>query len=414
MRSIVASKVSGVVRAPSSKSMMQRAVAAACLSRGQSRIFAPSFSDDGRAALRVAAALGATVEVAEDHVGIMGGGAPTGEVLDCGEAGFSLRMFSAIAGVFERELTLTGHGTLTTRPMDLVEAPLRALGVAVRTDAGRLPVVVRGPLRGGEVEVDGSLSSQFISGLLMALPLASRESCVRVKELKSKPYVAMTLEVLRDFGVTVRADADLSCFEIAGGQEYSARDYTVEGDWSGASCLLAAGAIAGNVVVTNLRKESLQADRAMLAALERSGAWLEIRDTEVRVRAASLRAFSFDATECPDLFPALVALASAAEGVSSVRGAARLRHKESDRAGVLSAEYGKLGIEVVVDGDEMRIRGGVPKGADVDSHEDHRIAMSLATAALRAEEAVRIRGPECVAKSFPEFFEVLDEMRSKV
>jgi 3-phosphoshikimate 1-carboxyvinyltransferase len=247
----------------------------------------------------------------------------------------------------------------------------------------------------------------------MALPLCHGESVVGVSGLKSKPYVELTIDVMKRFGVTMLRDDDLTEFHIKGVEHYRAQDMTIEGDWSGAAFLLAAGALAGSIRVKGLNGESRQADKAVIEALISAGARVEVSGDSVSVTKERLRAFEFDASDCPDLFPALTVLAGGCEGKSIIYGADRLRHKESDRARALAWEFSKLGIRIDVLDDRMEIFGGIYQGATVDSHNDHRIAMACAVAALKGKEKVIIENAECVAKSYPSFFEALDSVRVK-
>ena len=231
----------------------------------------------------------------------------------------------------------------------------------------------------------------------------------------SIPYIDMTIETLERFGVEVMYnEGDYTQFYVEGGQEFKAIDYTIESDWSAAASIMVAAAIAGEVTINNISTLSRQADTAVCRALERAGASLIIEENSITVAHRPLEAFEFDATQCPDLFPALVALAAAAEGVSTITGIKRLRGKESDRGEALRAEYEKLGIDIELDYDEdvMRVVGGTPHSANVDSHDDHRIAMSLAITALRIQDEVVIRGRESVAKSYPSFFEDIESLKS--
>jgi 3-phosphoshikimate 1-carboxyvinyltransferase len=402
-KSIKPSEVNGTVRAPASKSMLQRAIAAALLSKGRTKILDPTYSKDAKAALRVVETLGARVEADKDAIVINGGMKPKGTILNCGEAGLSIRMFAPIAALWHDELTLTGEGSLLSRPVSMIEGPLRTLGAAVSSTNGCPPLMVKGPLRGGEAEVDGSVSSQFLTGLLMALPKAAMDSRLTVLNLKSTPYIDMTLTLLEYFGIEVR-HSNYEIFHIKGNQEYYCEEYRVEGDWSGAAFLLTAGATAGRVMVTGLDPESPQADREILTALRAAGASVQISGNAVEVEKRKLTAFEFDATHCPDLFPPLVALACNCEGTTIITGVERLVHKESNRAEALIKEFSTLGASIRVDGNRMEMDGGKLTGGMVDSHNDHRIAMALAVAALNAEGRVTIRGVECTAKSYPDFF----------
>ena len=416
-RSIEPGRVGGRVRAPASKSAMQRALACAAMAQGTSLITNPSWCADSLAALGVVAALGATVERQADRLivsGPIGSGAPLS--VSCGESGLCLRMFSAIASLSGTTVELRGEGTLRARPVGPIEAPLAMLGVHCATDAGKQPVRVQGPLRPGTVTVDGSASSQFITGLLLALPMTGGDSVVNVINPASMGYLDLTIDVMRSFGAVVERAPDFSKFDVAG-RPYVAGSYAVEGDWSGAAFLLVAGAIASGpegLVVTGLSPLSSQPDRAVLEALGRAGARCESRADGYHLRPGPLRGFAFDANDCPDLFPPLVALASRCPGVTTLRGASRLRGKESDRAAALAGEFGVLGLRVEVDGDVMAIHGGdePPSGGAVSSHGDHRIAMAASIAALTASGAVTIEGAECVTKSWPEFYEVLSSIRA--
>ncbi len=410
VKTIHPSEVSGSVRAPSSKSYAQRAIAAALLARGGSRLLDMELCSDTAAALRVAELLGAkhTVDGQGAYL-VTGGLRPTTSAINIGESGLSARMFAPIAALCGTAVTIEGGGTIASRPMQMIADPLRELGVEVEVRDGHLPLTVRGPLRGGHATVDGAVSSQFITGLLMALPLAGEDTTLDVTQVSSIPYIDMTLDVLERFGIRA-AHKDYRQFYVEGGQSYTPCEYRVEGDWSGASCLLVAGAVAGGITVRNLDPLSKQADAMLVDALSRAGAEITTAAGAVTVRRPErLCAFGFDATQCPDLFPALVALAANCEGETCITGTERLAHKESDRAQVLRQEFGKMGIEVDISGpDVMRITGGrLRGGVTLDSHGDHRIAMSVAAAALRADAPVVIEGAESVAKSYPAFWQDL-------
>jgi 3-phosphoshikimate 1-carboxyvinyltransferase len=257
------------------------------------------------------------------------------------------------------------------------------------------------------------MSSQIASGFLMALPRCSQDSVLRVSNLKSKPYLRMTLSLLKEFGIIIHHDEELSRFEIPGDQSYRPRTYRLEGDWSGGAFLLVAGAIAGRVKVRGLSDKSPQADRAILEALEKSGARVRSEGNAVTVEQSRLEAFEFDATDCPDLFPPLVALACYCKGKSVIRGTERLRHKESDRAMTLVAEFGKMGARIHLQNGRMEVTGKRLRGGEVSSRHDHRIAMACAVAGLGSEKGVAIHDWACVAKSHPQFFDDLEALRRK-
>ncbi len=407
------SEIKGEIKAPTSKSMTQRAIAAAILSNGQSIIHDPSYCDDSLAAMNIAVCLGARVEPEPDKLIITGSDRLKENKLNCGESGLAIRMFSPVAALYPGEITMVGSTSLRKRPMNMIEEALNQLGAKCTTDGGTLPVNISGPLKGGYCEIDGSVSSQLLTGLLMALPLASEDSEIRVNNLKSKPYIDMTIQVLESFGIKVE-NKGYTNFLISGNQKYSAREFTVEGDWSGAAFLLVAGAINGNISVSGLRYDSRQSDMTVLDALRRAGARLKNEGDKTFISRSELKAFEFDATESPDLFPPLVALASYCKGISKISGVSRLVHKESNRALSLKEEFGKMNIDIRIDGDNMYITGDQPKGAHVESHDDHRIAMAVAVAGLRATGNVYIRDSQCVAKSYPLFFDDLRTMGAVV
>lgn len=401
------SKASGSVTAPPSKSMMIRMVAAAALSKGQTTIRNPTFCNDAQAALRIADALGANVMSGGDCVIIEGGRSPRERLLDCGESGLCMRMFCAIASLCSDEIQLIGGPSLTRRPLPDIQTPLSKLGVDVRTDNGHPPVKVKGPMNGGNIVLDGAQSSQFITGMLFALPLCNTNSALEIKDLQSAPYIRMTLSVLRDFGVSIESNIVLNRFKILARQSYIAGEFSIEGDWSGAAFFMVAGAVAGNVTLAGIDKRSLQADKKICQALKQAGAKVLLQKDRINVQKDRLRAFSFDANDCPDLFPPLVTLAANCDGISTIHGTERLVFKESNRALELYEKFEKLGIKIDIAENRMIIHGGRIQGGDVDSGNDHRIAMALAIAGLTSKEGVSISRAQCVDKSYPNFYDDL-------
>lgn len=420
--------LSGSIEAPPSKSLTQRAIACAVLAEGHSRIRASSLCADALSALGVARALGATVERRDAWISIQGsplfrelasglweGNDEAGIDLDCGESGLCMRMFSPIAALLPRSTRLLASGSLSARPMAMMEEPLRSLGAFCSTRDGRAPIATRGPLRGGSISLDSSDSSQFLTGLLLALPMAREDSEILARGTVSRGYLDLSIAAARAFGVKIERDENYGRFSISGRQDYQATTYEVEGDWSSASFLVAAAALAASeegLSIRGLDKESQQPDKAVLEAAAAAGTPFEFLGTTLRVGRASLKAFSFDATDCPDLFPPLAALASACPGVSDIKGVGRLRGKESDRAASLMAMLKNLGIGSEIHGDSLRIHGARPSGGRVEAWGDHRIAMAAAVAALASQDSVIIDGAECVAKSWPGFFDDLDSLRS--
>jgi 3-phosphoshikimate 1-carboxyvinyltransferase len=405
-RCVEPSTIKGQIKAPASKSMTQRAIAAALLADGQSIICNPSYCDDSLAAMSIACGLGARVEPEPGEMKITGSCILKESKLNCGESGLAVRMFSPIVALYPAEITMVGANSLKKRPMNMVEVALKQLGVRCNSAGGFLPLIIQGPIQGAYCEIDGSVSSQLLTGLLMALPLANKDSEIKVNNLKSKPYIDMTIEILRMFGITIHSTG-YDIFKIPGNQKYIPQNYTVESDWSGGAFLLVAGAINGQVDVRGLRTDSLQSDRAILKALEKAGANISVNEDQIVISKSELRAFDFDATESPDLFPPLAALAAYSKGVSTIKGVSRLIYKESDRAAALKEEFGKLNITIDISDDIMKVTGGRLCGARVESHDDHRISMAVAVAALGSTGKVNIRDSQCVAKSYPGFFDDL-------
>lgn len=412
------SNISGSIHAPASKSSMQRACAAALITNGETVISNPGKSNDDLAALEVIQNLGASVTCGDNNKLLIKGSDFTSvsTSINCGESGLGLRMFAPIAALTSREIILSGSGSLLQRPMDFFDKIFPELGITIQSNNGKLPIKIKGPLQPKNISIDGSLSSQFLTGLLMAYA----KSCIapvsiKVKNLKSKPYIDLTLQVLKHFGWHIENrnyqefhfdPKALKAFPKEGAS------YTVEGDWSGASFLLVAGAIAGDIIIEELDAKSTQADKAILEVLKKSGAEISVNKNKISIRRKNLNAFDFDATDCPDLFPPLVALASYCKGTSAITGVSRLTHKESNRALSLKNEFGKMGINILLQNDIMLIEGGKAFGAVVYSHHDHRIAMACAVAALWANGQTIIHEAEAINKSYPDFYDHLKRLNA--
>jgi len=396
-------KYNGFLNAPPSKSIMQRFIAAALLAKGESIISNSDKSNDSKSALKVAENLGASIHYSNNNVHIEGTKGLKNTTINVGESGLGIRMFSPISALFEEEITIIGEGSLKKRPLGMIKKPLEDLGAIVILNNNFLPVKIKGKLKGGKTIVDGSISSQFLTGLLFALPMAENDSVLQVIDLKSKPYIDLTIDVLSKFGIVIRHD-DYKFFYIKGNQKYKATNYRIEGDWSSASFHIVGAAISGKVEIYGLDFNSKQADKMILDAVKSFGADV-IKGENLIIRKKNNQAFEFDATDCPDLFPPLAVLAAAARGKSRIKGVGRLTHKESNRALVIQKEFAKLGIEVEIEGDEMIINGGIPIGGQIISNNDHRIAMAGALMSLISANPVTIIDSQAVNKSYPAFFE---------
>ena len=415
MRVIVSpSQLHGTAEAPPSKSLMQRAVAAALMAKGRSVIFEPSFSHDGLSSLAAAGCLGAQIEELEFGLAITGGLNPVSHEINVMESGLALRLFTPIAALSESPITLVGSGSLLSRPIGLYEQVIPKLGGHISTNQGCVPVQVSGPLHGGKISIDGSLSGQFVSGLLMAAPLMPEGLQLEVQNLNSKPYVDMTLEVMAHFGIAAM-HTDYQSFNVPAGQQYQATEIEIEGDWSGGAALLVAGALAGrsDYQVAGLDTTFTQADRMITGVLLLAGCKVMREKDMYRLQNNKLRGFSFDATDCPDLFPVLAALAVFCDKPSTITGTHRLTHKESNRAIVLQSEFAKAGIKIDLEDDRMTVHPAVVKACEIDSHNDHRIAMAAALLGL-AGAPITVLGAECVNKSFPDFWPVLKSVGAQL
>ena len=395
----------GKLTMPTSKSYLQRAIAIACLSESPCFIQDYYLNKDVKAALSIAKALGAKISHNSANLIIQKGEITQKTItLNCGESGLSARMFSPIAALLYDEVTITGEGSLLTRPMQMVVDILSNFGLKVTSNNGFLPIHIKGRLKGTYPTIDVSESSQLLTGLLIALTQAKEESFIEVMNINSKPYIQMTVDILAHFGLFA-VHKDFKTFYIEGNQKARARPYKIEGDWSGAAFHLVGAAISGKIKLNNLDLDSSQGDKAVLVALKSCGATIMMKKNSIYVEKNKLNAFEFDATDCPDLFPPLAVLAAACNGTSTIIGTERLVHKESNRALSLQTEMAKVGIKIELEDNKMFITGGRVGGGLVSSQNDHRIAMAMAILGLISEEKIEISDAEAVNKSYPTFFE---------
>jgi len=413
-KEIKAVELSGKINIPPSKSDGQRAILCAGLAAGRSIIHNIGQSNDELAMIRNIQQFGARVEIRENELEIDGSlNFPESTTFNCGESGLGLRLMTSICAVFDGEHTLTGEGSILNRSQAFFTEEFPKMDLEVVSNNGYLPITLNGHLKPGVYTVDGSQSSQYISGLLMALPLLKSDSTLIVEDLKSKPYIDMTLATLVKFGIRVEVEGNQ--FFIPGNQFYSAANYTVESDWSSASCWFSAAALGQKIELSGLSISSKQADVAILDALNSAGCVVEFLQDSIRVDGEKRKGFTFDATHCPDLFPALAVLAAGCSGKSVVKGVHRLQNKESDRGVVLKHEFEKLGVKIELLEDEMHIYGGTLfKSGEVDSNNDHRIAMCMGVMGTFIEDGLTIQNAEAVAKSYPSFWDELASLFCEV
>lgn len=400
-------KLQGSVRAPASKSMCHRAVICAGLARGTSMIEHATMSNDIEATIQAMRVLGADISTNNNHLKITGFGGvnPKKATIDCGESGSTLRFIIPLALLAEKSVTFTGRGRLAQRPITEYAEICQQQGLLWESRDG-LPVTVRGRLRPGLFSLRGDVSSQFLSGLLFSLPLLAADSKIIVTTpLESKGYVDLTIAALAEFGVTV-SHTDYQEFYIPGGQWYRPQRYAVEGDFSQAAFWLVAGTIGAEIHSQGLSECSLQGDKVVLDLIKAAGGNIQHVERSVIASPAITHGTVIDAADCPDLVPVLAVLASLSLGETRIIRAGRLRIKESDRLASTACELSKIGADIKEDGDSLIIQGKAQlDGGEVDSWQDHRIAMALAIASIRCEKPVLIRGAECVSKSYPGFWQ---------
>lgn len=412
-------RLAGEVAAPPSKSLAHRALICAALARGESRAHPLFPSDDIRATIGGLRALGAQISIAGDEARVRGMTAvpEAWPVVDCLESGSTLRFLLPVALAAAGGATFLGRGRLGERPMRPYEEICARQGIAWQSEGGpALHLTVVGRLRPGAFELPGNVSSQFVTGLLLALPMLDGDSQIYLRgKVESAGYLDLTLDALSAFGV--RAERrDANHYFVPGGQRYAPADCQVEGDWSQAAVLLCAGALGADVYVTGLRPDSRQGDRAALAMLRALGAQIEWRDGKVAARPGNLRGARLDAADCPDIVPIVALVAARAAGETRFVNAGRLRLKECDRLAATVEIINQLGGAARAEGDALVV-DGVPTlrgGCICDCRGDHRMAMLLCVAALGAREKVTLRGARCVAKSYPNFFEEIARLGGKI
>ena len=423
------SNIGGVVKAPPSKSYSHRAVILASLAKGTSKLYDMLYSEDTLASIRVCEALGAQITRHDDYLEVVGTGGKlhnsSNVPIDLANSGTTLRLMTSVSALSDNEVTLTGDDSLKTRPMGLLMNALKPLGINTKSlnDNEKAPILIKPGFAGGETNIYGNVSSQFISSILISSPLSKHGVTLYVlPEFKSRPYVNMTLDIMRKFGVKSlkgyylkhdNCDKEFqSCrideFKITK-QDYFACDYTVEGDYSSASYLLALIAInGGKAKIKNLFRNSKQGDKVILDILQQMGAKIIRGDDYVEIGSdGNLKAIDVDLSSAPDLLITVAVLAAMADGTTNITGVAHARVKETDRIDTTCRELEKLGCKLEEYEDGMSITGGVTSGV-IDSHGDHRLAMAFSLIGLKHD--VKITNGEVFDVSFPNFIESMDEL----
>ncbi len=400
------------MKAPGSKAYTHRALLASLLSEGKSVIEGALHCDDTQRTLEGIQRLGAKVLVKKTRTISNGVRRPTtsNRPIDCGDSGATLRFLTAISSTSLKTVRLRGSPRLANRPMDPLVKAVNVLGASARaiSDAHGLEVLVRGPLRGGEVTVRGDISSQFISGLLFAAPMAMRDVTINVEgSLESRPYVNMSIDVLRKHGISIKESDEK--FRIPAPQKFVPASHHVPGDFSSAAFLIAATGAAGDeITISGIGSYDLEPDSAILKILPEIGLEVHQNGHGLTIGKRELDGFEFDASNNPDLVPPLETLGCFADGSSEIRGVKRLVYKESNRLQTLPTELAKMGAKIHAEDDMIKIEGSRELvGRALDSHDDHRVAMACAAASLGARGESIIHNSEAVSKSYPEFFQDL-------
>lgn len=413
---IAPTKFNGKIHIPSSKSMGHREIICAGLAQGTSIIDNISMSKDIEATCRCLQALGVQIEnvpsrfAGRTALRVTGSGKLTAAEsgADCGESGSTLRFIIPLAALLDQPFTLTGHGRLVSRPLQAYYDIFDSQQLDYSTENGQLPLTVNGRLQPGHYQLPGDVSSQYVSGLLFALPLLEGDSVLEItSQLESASYVNLTLSCLAKYGIKIENEGH-RLYKIPGQQKYQPQNSNVEGDWSQAAFWLVAGALGRQVSSTGLTADSLQGDRAVLNIMQRMGAKLTQEQDAVTSEQSTTAGCVIDAADCPDIIPVLTVLAAVSAGTTKITNAARLRIKECDRLAAMTSELNKLGAKIIELPDGLIIEGceqGLRGGAQVDAWNDHRIAMSLAVAAAACNEPFTLTGAASVAKSYPEFWQ---------
>ena len=398
----------GSVTINSSKSYFQRALAISLISESKVELVGNPYENDILTALNICEKAGLQFTKTKNSIKIDRKTTILKKSISVNidESGFCARVFSVVLSHHFHDVTINGFGSAINRSFNF--SYLSQLGLKINAKDLSLPVNIKGDMHSGEICIDASDSSQLLSGFLITLPFLSGDSVIHVKDLVSFPYVDMTIGILKDFGVDITNESHKRFF-VKGNQKIKSSKYIIEGDWSGAAFHLVGAAISGQVKIYGLNPNSLQADKAILKALGQCGAEVIIKENFIEVKRLELNSFSFDATDCPDLFPSLVSLASCCKGVSVIKGVRRLINKESNRARSIKIEFAKIGVKIILKDNNMYIHGSkVIKGAITNSHNDHRIAMALSIMGSVSKGPINITDSEVVAKSYSNFYKDLE------
>ena len=414
---IYPNKLSGEVKIPPSKSMAHRAVICAALGDGMSKVTNIDYSDDIIATIEAMSSLGAKITQKEDYLEVYGikctenikfNEVKSERTIDCNESGSTLRFLVPIAALFEGVNRFVGRGNLGKRPLDTYYNIFDEQGIKYTYKDGILDLKTEGKLKAGEFKVKGNISSQFITGLLFTLPLLDGDSKIIITtEMESKGYIDLTLSAIKDFGVEI-INNNYEEFIIKGNQTYKSRDYRVEGDYSQSAFFFCADALSNDVILNDLKLDSLQGDKEVIDILTRMGLKISNKNNGLIGNVSEgLKSTIIDGSQCPDIIPVVSLVAALSIGTTEIINAGRLRIKECDRLAAVTSELNKLGARIIEKEDGLIIEGvkELKGGIEVWSHKDHRIAMTLAIASTMCTEPIILKDYECVSKSYPQFWD---------
>lgn len=404
---ITPNTLKGSVTIPPSKSLSHRAIICAALSKGISKVENLIFSEDIIATAKAMESLGIKMNLKDNSIDIVGNKTLqlVNSEIDCNESGSTLRFIIPIALLTSEEVTFKGRGRLITRPLTTYYNIFDKEGIEYNNKSG-LPLKAKGSLKPSTYEVEGNISSQFITGLMFTLPLLNGDSKIKIiGELESIGYVDLTIDVLKQYGIEI-INNDYKEFLIKGNQEYRSQNYRVEGDYSQVAFFLVAGLLGGEITCLDMKKESLQGDKAIIDIVQKMGGKIDILEDKLIVYPSKTKGAVIDASQCPDLVPIVATLGALSEGETRIINAERVRIKESDRLEAMRCELNKIGADVKETPDGLIIQGKTSlKGGTVSGWNDHRIVMAMAIASIKCESDLIIEGSEAIKKSYPTFFE---------
>lgn len=411
MRSKPLYKISGEISAPPSKSVMIRALAGSLFVQGETIIRNPSYCNDALAAIDILKQFACVIDEQDDKIIIRTGNITPPKIINAKESALTLHLFTFIRSYFDSEFKVVGEKTILNREFNQLVNVIKLLGKNVETNSGKLPFKISGKVTNTNIEYDFVSGSQALSGLLFLYAMLENGE-LKTNYVASKKYVDLTLDLLSKYGVVFRKEKYKNF--IFHSKQKENNEIQIEGDWSGAAFHLVSAAISGELKVNGLSADSNQADIKILEALRQYGAEISATNESVKVSSSEHKAFQIDATDCPDLFPPLLVLAMSAEGKSVISGVHRLINKESNRAAVLVKEFSKLGAIVYIDNDDMIIKSTLLHSGIIDSHGDHRIAMAAKTVEMITDGIIEIIDPECISKSYPNFYQDIEKIRTKL